>query len=122
MLHYLMFVSQPPHPPACHPERSEGSAFLLLNFANSVPGVYSGRVGALKSTFHNPTLSPLAQKPLLRALFSLFCRKRAKINPSFSYPYALFKKECFHNSFPINIFRTLLQNTRGCAPSDSFSL
>jgi hypothetical protein len=44
---------------------------------------------------------------------SLFCRNSAKISPSFSYCSALFKKECFNNSFPINSFRTLSQNPAG---------
>ncbi len=44
---------------------------------------------------------------------SLFCKKPKKLNPLFSNPSALFKKEYFANSFPIKGFRTLLQNTGG---------
>ena len=52
-------------------------------------------------------------------LFSLFCKNRQKLNPSFSISSTLFKKEYSRISFLINGFRTLLQNTGGGAhPSD----
>ena len=44
---------------------------------------------------------------------SLFAAKRTKLTPLFSYSSALFKKECLPKPFAINLFRTLLQNTRG---------
>jgi hypothetical protein len=47
---------------------------------------------------------------------SLFCKKNEKVTPLFSDSSALFKKECFDNSFSINSFRTLLQNTGGGTP------
>jgi hypothetical protein len=47
---------------------------------------------------------------------SLFCKKNKKITSLFSNSSALFKKERFGNSFSINTFRTLLQNTEGGAP------
>jgi hypothetical protein len=63
------------------------------------------------------SLRPLPTKARLliasRSLFSLLHKKCAKLSCSFSYPCALFKKEYFCNSFPINGFRTLLQNTGG---------
>jgi len=53
-----------------------------------------------------------------RSLFglSLFCKKCQKITRLFSDSSALFKKECSDNSFSINSFRTLLQNTGGGTP------
>ena len=51
------------------------------------------------------------------SLFSLFATKRTKLTPLFSYSSALFKKECLPKPFPINLFRTLSQNTRGCTLS-----
>ena len=51
------------------------------------------------------------------SLFSLFAAKRTKLTPLFSYPSALSKKECLPKLFAINLFRTLSQNTRGCALS-----
>jgi len=64
-----------------------------------------------------------AIRPHLSILSSLFRTKRPKLNPLFSYSSALFAQECFHNSFPINSFRTLLQNTGGwgCTPYACFS-
>ena len=47
---------------------------------------------------------------------SLFCKKSEEITPLFSDSSALFKKVCFDNSFSINSFRTLLQNTGGGTP------
>jgi hypothetical protein len=47
---------------------------------------------------------------------SLFCKRNKKITSLFSNSSALFKKECFGNSFSINSFRTLLQNTGGGTP------
>src|SRR5208282_3633581 len=58
--------------------------------------------------------SPRLKEP--HSLFSLFpfsYEVRANITPSFSYLYVLFVKECFANSFAMNSFRTLLQNTGG---------
>jgi hypothetical protein len=40
-------------------------------------------------------------------------QKSEKTNPLFSNSSPLFQKECFNNSFPLNHFRTLLQNTGG---------
>jgi len=45
------------------------------------------------------------------SLFSLFCKKSQKLNSLLSASSPLFKKEYSNNSFPINSFRTLLQNT-----------
>src|SRR5580704_12884175 len=47
--------------------------------------------------------------------FTLFTlsQNNAKLTPLFSYSSAFFEKECFSNPFPINHFRTLLQNTGG---------
>lgn len=47
---------------------------------------------------------------------SFFRNKREEINPLYSTPSALFKNEYFDKSFPINSFRTLLQNTGGGTP------
>jgi hypothetical protein len=47
------------------------------------------------------------------SLFSLFCKKRQKLNPLLSASSPLFKKKCSDNSFPFNNLRTLLQNTGG---------
>ena len=55
------------------------------------------------------------------SLFSLFATKRTKLTPLFSYPSALFKKECLPKPFAIKLFRTLSQNTRGCTRSASSS-
>jgi len=84
-----------------------------LSSVDSVPGVYPDRIGALKSPSNTSSLSPAAP-----SLFSLFCKKSAKLTSSISNPYALFKKECFANFFTISDFRTLLQNTR-CVPISS---
>ena len=76
----------------------------------------------LKSPFHNPTLPPPNDKPLPYSLFSLFRKNHAKLNPSFSISSALFKKEYSRNLFPINNFRTLLQNTGGGGTSFQFTI
>ena len=81
-------------------------SFRPLTSAGSVPSV-------LRSPFPNSTVSLPNDKPLLYSLFSLFRKNHAKLNPSFSISSALFKKECSRNPFPINNFRTLLQNTGG---------
>ena len=77
-----------------------------------LPSVYSVP-SVLKSPFHNPTFPPSNDKPLPYSLFSLSRKNHAKLNPPFSISSALFKKDCSRNSFPINNFRTLLQNTGG---------
>jgi hypothetical protein len=51
--------------------------------------------------------------PAHSSLFSLFHGKREKLIPFLSCSSALFKKECRDNSFPINSFHTLWQNTGG---------
>ena len=51
--------------------------------------------------------------PAHSSLFSLFDGKREKLIPFLSCSSALFKKEYCGNSFPINSFRTLWQNTGG---------
>jgi hypothetical protein len=51
---------------------------------------------------------------------SLFGAKTEKLSPAFSCPSALFKKQYFNNSFSINGFGTLLQNTGG-VPTPFFS-
>jgi|SRR5580704_15389623 hypothetical protein len=51
--------------------------------------------------------------PAHSSLFSLFHGKREKLIPFLSCSSALFKKECCDNSFPINSFHTLWQNTGG---------
>jgi hypothetical protein len=76
----------------------------------SVTPVPSG----LKSPSNTSSLSPASP-----SLFSLFCKRSAKLTSSFSNPYALFKKECFANFFTISNFRTLLQNTRGVPTSST---
>jgi len=55
------------------------------------------------------------------SLFSLFAAKRTKLTPLFSYPSALFKKECLPKPFAINLFRALSQNPRGGTPSGPYS-
>jgi hypothetical protein len=82
------------------------SSILCAISALSVPST-------LKSPFKTTTVPPLQQKPLPRALFSLFPKIRQRLNPDFSSSSTLFQKDCSHNSFPINSFRTLLQNTGG---------
>ena len=89
------------------------SSIFSVNCALSVPGVYPDRVGALNSPSKSTTLPPLKLKPLPNALFSLFSKNDEKLSPSFSNSSPLFQKECSHNSFPINSFRTLSQNTGG---------
>jgi hypothetical protein len=53
------------------------------------------------------------------SLFSPFDGKREKFIPFLSRSSVLFKKECFDNSFPINSFHTLWQNTGGGTPSSA---
>jgi hypothetical protein len=89
------------------------SSIFSVNSALAVPGVYPGRVGALKYPFKSTTVPPLKQKPMPHALFSLFCQKCQMLTPLFSYFSALFKKECLPKPFAIRLFPTLLQNTRG---------
>ncbi len=83
-----------------------------LNFlrVHSSADLYCGRSlprpGRGSSTFSSLpsfTLSP-------------FYKKSEKITPLFSDSSALFKKERLDNSFSINSFRTLLQNTGGGTP------
>ncbi len=57
--------------------------------------------------------------PAHSSLFSLFHGKREKLIPLLSCSSALLKKECRDNSFPINSFHTLWQNTRGGTPSSA---
>jgi len=58
--------------------------------------------------------SILPSSPLLpRALFSLSFKNNENTNPLLSRCSVLFKKEYFANSFSINSFRALLQNTGG---------
>jgi hypothetical protein len=80
----------------------------------------------------NPDLPPASPKMFscadlcglcVSAFSSLSCftllffrNKREKITPLYSRPSALFKNECSDKSFPINSFRTLLQNTGGGTP------
>src|ERR1700730_9041646 len=52
------------------------------------------------------------RSPSYFTLFTLL-QKSEKTNPLFSISSALFQKEGFNNSFPLNHFRTLLQNTGG---------
>jgi hypothetical protein len=102
MLKSFMFASQTSPSPDPHSDFPH----LPLPSANSVPS-------ALKSPFKSTSLPPFKEKPLPRALFSLFYKNRQKSNPSFSNSSALFQKECSTNPFPINSFRTLLQKHRG---------
>jgi hypothetical protein len=53
------------------------------------------------------------------SLFSLFATKSTNLTPLFSCSSPLFKKECLPKPFAIKLFRTLSQNTRGCALSFS---
>src|ERR1700721_3588562 len=111
MLHYLMFASQTaqsPFSPPCHPERSEGSAFLRRRSLHQLR-LFDCQLSAVSC---QPLSSPISHAS--EPLFSLFRAKPEKLNPSFSHSSTLFKKECFNNSFPINTFRTLSQNTGGC--------
>jgi hypothetical protein len=55
------------------------------------------------------------------SLFSLFDGKREKLIPLLSCSSALFKKERCDNSFPINSFHTLWQNTGGGTTSSALS-
>jgi hypothetical protein len=76
--------------------------------------------------FAQPQPPPIFPRPSflcalrVSAFSSLFCftlsffgKKPQKLNPLLSYSSALFQKEYFDNSFSINHFRTLLQNTGG---------
>ena len=69
------------------------SSIFSVNSALSVPSAFN---------FH-----------AVESLFSLFRRNREELNPSLSISSALFQKESSHNSFLINTFRTLSQNTQG---------
>jgi|SRR5580698_1764143 hypothetical protein len=53
---------------------------------------------------------------LSRFTLSFFRNKRENITPLYSRPSALFKNECSDKSFPVNSFRTLVQNTGGGTP------
>jgi len=115
MVKSFMFASQPNHasnrPRRLHPPDFFG---FSLTSVNSVPS-------ALKSTLKSTTVAPLNQKPLPHALFSLFSKNNEKLSPSFSNSSALFQKECSINSFPLNNFRTLSQNTGVGSPSSNQS-
>jgi hypothetical protein len=97
--------SHPPRPLNGRPESRGGSAFPHLAPHSSDLCVLC--VSAL-SSFSRFTLFTLPQNNL-------------KLNPLFSYSSTLFKKECFHNPFPVNHFRTLLQNTRGVSQESNLS-
>jgi hypothetical protein len=99
--------------PSHHPLPSPGLRLQLLQIPSSaIPCRRTlHRLCRRASAFRSPSCFTL----------SLFCRKSAKITPLFSYSSALFKKECFDNSFPINDFRTLLQNTGGGTASPKTS-
>jgi hypothetical protein len=56
-----------------------------------------------------------------RTFLPLSSKKSQNLTPLFSHPSALFKKEGFANSFRINSFRTLSQNTGGGTLPDLFS-
>jgi hypothetical protein len=57
--------------------------------------------------------------PAHSSLFSLFDGKREKLIPFLSCSSALFRKECCDNSFPINSFHSLWQNTGGGTTSSA---
>jgi hypothetical protein len=84
----------------CHLERSEGSASLCPAFP--APAAFQ----SFKSA--DVQLCRLSERAL-----SLLCKNTEKLTPLFSIFSALFKRECFADSFRINDFRTLLQNTGG---------
>jgi hypothetical protein len=68
---------------------------------------------ALPGLVPNPSdLCALCVSALSSLPFTL-SQNNAKLTPLFSYSSALFEKECFSNPFPVNHFRTLLQNTGG---------
>jgi len=92
-----MFRLRCTRPQHCHPEQSEGSAFpCLLSNSNDLCALRVSELSSLRFT-----------------LFTLL-QNNGKIAPLFSYSSALFQKECFHNSFPVNHFRTLLQTPGVC--------
>ena len=66
-----------------------------------------------------PSKSVSASQFLSRFALSPFCKKSEKLNSLFSHSCALFKKECFNNSFSLNRFRALLQNTGGYTLQDT---
>jgi hypothetical protein len=110
------------HPGVGVPHQFFPLSHSLIFSASSVRSVARAcpdRVGALNTRSNRTTLPRFNQKPLPHALFSLFplfSRKWQKLTPLFSHSSALLKKECFRNSFPINNFRTLSQNTRAVGP------
>src|ERR1700720_2935120 len=82
------------------------SPSLRSNLSSASLGPRLCRCGASAPRFSPPL-------PASPSLFSFFCKNRQNLNPSFSISSTLFKKECSRISFPINNFRTLLQNTGG---------
>jgi hypothetical protein len=99
MLPFLMFRTHRPFPTSAHP-----LTYFRISSSADLCGLCTSAFSSL-SCF----------------TLSLFCRNSAKISPSFSYSSALFKKECLDKSFPINSFRTLLQNTGGGTPQVKIS-
>jgi hypothetical protein len=122
-----------PNPP-CHPEQREGSAFLrslLVPVSSSVLSVTSTlkitpsdqgpeqiRASACQPSCRTvlKEAHPLARifpPTALASLLAPLCKKSANLSPFFSNSRALFEKGRSCNSFPINKFHTLSQNT-GC--------
>ena len=61
-------------------------------------------------------LAVASQPTAPNSLSALLCKKSARVSLFFSGSCELFKKAYSCNSFSINRFRTLLQNTGGCIP------
>ena len=100
----------PLHSNPCHPaclERSRGDSKVGSAFPY-LPTLASCPLCALRVSAFSLHASG--------SLFSLFRNNRKKLNPFLSHSSALFKKECFHNPFPVNYLHTLLQNTQGVRP------
>jgi hypothetical protein len=91
-----------------HPRPFTLLALFTLLAVSSERSLEGRNEGSLEGSFEGalPISAP--------SLFLLFATKRKKLTPLFSYSSTLFKKECLPRPFAINLFRTLLQNTRGC--------
>jgi len=61
-------------------------------------------------------LARASRPTALTSLSALLCKKSTRVSPFCSGSCELFKKAYSCNSFSINRFRTLLQNTGGCIP------
>jgi hypothetical protein len=98
-----MFASQTS--PSLSPS-SASSSLCVLSFS-----AFSSLSSSCSGGSSDPFPSPISHASA--SLFSLFSKIRQKLNPSFSQSSALFQKECSHNSFLINSFRTFSQNAGG---------